>query len=76
MTYEEAKRIGEELLTQSMVGGEDSDEYEEFLCTAIEALQLIDKDGCVGCKYVEISPNEYPCKDCKMSHNDLWSPKR
>lgn len=75
MTYEEAKkRIDRWCANECDYGYGHCEECA--LKLAIEALELVDKDGCVGCKYVEISPNEYPCKDCKMSKPDLWSPKR
>ena len=47
MTYKDAKRIGNDLLMQAMVGGEESDheeiKYKDFLCKAVEAFEQSDK---------------------------------
>lgn len=29
-------------------------------------------DGCKGCKYVNLMPEEEPCLNCKQNHTDRW----
>lgn len=28
--------------------------------------------GCIGCKYSELEPNEYPCNECKRNYYDNY----
>ena len=32
-------------------------------------------EDCEGCMYENISPDKYPCNDCKNNHKNYWRPK-
>ena len=39
---------------------------------ATEALKRINADGCVRCKYEDVSPHCTPCDKCKRNCSDFW----
>ncbi len=47
-------------------------EVKEFT----KAIEPINHDGCVGCKYEKLYGNEHPCCVCKSRFMDRYKPKK
>lgn len=39
---------------------------------AVKILKKINADGCVRCKYEDVSPHCTPCDKCKRNCSDFW----
>lgn len=46
--------------------------FLEALDEVAKILKRIDTDGCVGCKYEDVSPHRPPCNECKRNCRDFW----
>lgn len=58
------------------VYNEDSDGYDYAVAIdmAIEALRLVEHDGCDGCRYEANDEYMMPCANCRQNYMDRWTP--